>query len=81
MILLLKKLTLFDEDGYDAGSPLQFVSFDNLQRTFGDGFSFSLGGIAKLNDNVRIGASYQSPTWYRFEDQLSQRINSNLADS
>ncbi len=76
-----EKLTIFNEDGYDASSALQFVEFDNLQRTFGDGFSFSLGGIAKLNDVVRLGASYQSPTWYRFEDQLSQRINTNLADS
>ncbi|NAS32478.1 aromatic hydrocarbon degradation protein [Flavobacteriaceae bacterium R38] len=76
-----EKLTLFTENGFDAASPLQFVTFDNLQRTFGDGFSFSLGAIAKLNNTVRVGASYQSPTWYRFEDQLSQRINSNLADS
>lgn len=76
-----EKLTLFEEDGYDADSALQFVSFDNFQRTFGDGFSVTVGGIAKLNKVVRVGASYQSPTWYRFQDQLSQQINSNLADS
>ncbi|NER15307.1 aromatic hydrocarbon degradation protein [Leptobacterium flavescens] len=76
-----EKLTLFDEDGYDAGSALEFVNFDNLQRTFGDGFSFDVGAILKVNDVVRIGASYQSPTWYRFQDELSQRINSNLADN
>ena len=79
--ITFERLTLLDEDGFDAGSALQFVSFDNLQRTFGDGFSFSVGAIAKLNEVVRVGASYQSPTFYRFEDQLSQRINSNLADS
>ena len=27
-----------------------------------------------------MGASYQSPTWYRLEDSFAQRINSDLAD-
>ena len=49
-------------------------------RTQGTAFSFSLGAIAKLNDNIRVGGSYQSPTWYRLDDEFSQRINSNLAD-
>lgn len=76
-----EKFTRFDETGYDLGSELQFVNFDNLLRTTGWAFSFGLGAIARLNDNVRLGASYQSPTWYELQDDLSQRINSNLADS
>lgn len=71
----------FTETGYDTGSEIQRTTFDNLLRTEGSGFSFSVGAIAKLNDVVRIGGSYQSPTWYRFTDDLSQRINSDLADS
>jgi len=70
----------FIETGYDADSEIQRTTFDNLLRTRGSGFSFSLGAIAKLNDVVRIGGSYQSPTWYRLTDDLSQRINSDLAD-
>ncbi|WP_340066107.1 OmpP1/FadL family transporter [Ascidiimonas aurantiaca] len=76
-----ERLTRFDESGYNQDSPLQFVNFDNLLRTFGNAFSFNVGGIARLNENVRVGASYQSPTWYRLTDELSQSINSNLADS
>jgi len=34
-----------------------------------------------LSEAVRIGGSYQSPTWYRLRDDTSQRINSNLAVS
>lgn len=75
------KLTFFDESGYNAGSPIQFATFDNLLHTEGSGFSFSLGAIARLNENVRLGGSYQSPTWYRLTDDTSQRINSDLADS
>jgi long-subunit fatty acid transport protein len=48
-----------------------------LLRTEGNGFSFSLGAIAKLNDNIRVGGSYQSPTWYRLTDDISQRINTD----
>ena len=73
-------LTQFDEDGYSAGSPLEFVQFDNYLRTYGNGFSFSLGGIAKVNELIRLGASYQSPTWYRLTDELSQFINTNSAE-
>ncbi|MEZ4809360.1 MAG: aromatic hydrocarbon degradation protein [Allomuricauda sp.] len=75
------KITLFDETGYDQGSPVQFTTFDNFLHTEGFGFSFSLGAIAKLNDNIRVGGSYQSPTWYELTDDLSQRINSTLAVS
>lgn len=79
--VLYDKITEFTETGYDTASEIQFTHFDNLLHTEGEGFSFSLGGIAKLNDNIRIGGSYQSPTWYRLTDDTSQRINSDLADS
>jgi hypothetical protein len=68
------------ESGYNALSAIQFVDFANFLHTEGSGFSFSLGAIAKLNQNVRLGGSYQSPTWYRLTDDFSQRINSDLAD-
>jgi hypothetical protein len=68
------------ETGYDADSEIQRTTFDNLLTTRGNGFSFTMGAIAKLNEFVRLGGSYQSPTWYRLNDDLSQRINSNLAD-
>lgn len=77
--VLYEQLTLLDEDGYDQNSPVQFTQFDNFLRTQGSGFSFSLGGIAKLNDNLRLGGSYQSPTWYELQDELSQRID-NVID-
>ncbi|WP_420320057.1 OmpP1/FadL family transporter [Flagellimonas sp.] len=77
--VLYDRLTLLDEDGYDVSSPVQSTTFDNFLHTEGYGFSFSLGAIAKLNDNIRVGGSYQSPTWYELTDDVSQRINSTLA--
>ena len=79
--ILFEKLTQLTERGFDADSEIKNISFDNLLRTEGSGFSFSLGAIAKLNELVRIGGSYQSPTWYRLSDETSQRINSDLADA
>lgn len=78
--ILQTKNDEYTETGYDANSEIQRTTFDNYLLTEGSGFSFSLGAIAKVTDLVRLGASYQSPTWYRIEDALSQRISSDLAD-
>ncbi|MBT8183674.1 MAG: outer membrane protein transport protein [Eudoraea sp.] len=78
--VMYDRLTSFSETGYDTASEIQFINFDNFLHTQGTGFSFSVGAIAKLNSNIRVGGSYQSPTWYDLEDDTSQRINSDLAD-
>jgi len=78
--ILYNRYDELTEGGFDEASPNQFTTFDNFLRTEGNGFSFSLGAIGKLNDFIRLGASYQSPTWYRLTDDLSQRINSDFAD-
>ncbi|WFO15876.1 outer membrane protein transport protein [Cellulophaga baltica 4] len=78
--IFLDQLTELTENGYNADSDVQFTTFDNLLRSRGNAFSFSLGAIAKVNNNVRVGGSYQSPTWYRISDEFSQRINSDIAD-
>jgi long-subunit fatty acid transport protein len=78
--ILYDRYDEFTETGYEADSQIQRTTFDNYLSTVGTGFSFNLGAIAKLNEVVRLGASYQSPTWYRLEDNLSQRISSDLAD-
>lgn len=74
------RLDEFTETGYNADSEIQRTTFDNRLLTQGGGFSFSVGAIGKLNDFVRLGASYQSPTWYRLEDEFAQRVSSDLAD-
>ena len=78
--IVYDRITYLDEDGYNQDSPVQFTTFDNLLHTEGYGFSFTLGAIAKLNETIRVGGSYQSPTWYTLTDDTSQRINSTLAE-
>ncbi len=78
--LIYNKYDEFTETGYNADSEIQRTTFDNKLFTEGSGFSMNLGAIARVNDYVRVGASYQSPTWYRIQDELSQRVSSDLAD-
>jgi len=75
-----ERITSIRETGYTAASPLEFVTFDNTLKTTGAGFSMQVGAIGKIGKMLRLGASFHSPTWYVLNDELSQKINSNLAD-
>lgn len=75
-----ERITSIKETGYDATSVLDFVTFDNILNTTGAGFSLQVGAIGKIGKTLRLGASFHSPTWYVLTDEMSQRINSNLAD-
>ncbi len=43
------------------------LNVENFNERFidGNGFSFNLGFIYKVNKFIRLGASYESPTWYQ----------------
>ncbi|WP_233357773.1 OmpP1/FadL family transporter [Haloflavibacter putidus] len=55
-------------------STVDEIYFENSLRTLGTGFSFDLGGIVKVNDMLRLGASYKSPTWYVIQDETKQYL-------
>jgi len=59
---------------YATGSTVDVVRFSNDLYTYGSGFSFQLGTIFKPVKEFRIGLSYDSPTWYRLTDELTQRL-------
>ena len=50
------------------------VQFNNDLYTYGTGFSFQLGAIAKLSKELRLGVAYESPTWLRLNDELTQQL-------
>ncbi len=78
--ILYTRLDQFTESNYNADSEIQRTTFDNRLFSEGSGFSLNLGAIAKISDVIRVGLSYQSPTWYRIQDNLQQSISSDLAD-
>jgi hypothetical protein len=59
---------------YSTGSTIGSIFFENELYTFGAGFSLNLGAIYKPIESVRLGLSYESPTWYRLTDQLTQGV-------
>jgi long-subunit fatty acid transport protein len=75
-----EKITSFRENNDNAGSAVTDVLFENRLETLGTGFSFQLGAIYKLAPYFRLGFAYDSPTWYRIDEETVQNIDSNLAD-
>ena len=67
--------SFYERNENDPGQGLQRVRFNNDLVTFGDGFSFGLGAIAKLNESARVAIAYESPKWLRLEDRFTQSIS------
>ncbi|MFV8224860.1 OmpP1/FadL family transporter [Christiangramia aquimixticola] len=57
------------------------IYFGNNLSTSADGFSLQLGGIAKVGDNIRLGYTYQSPTWFNIREETSQYLETNSREN
>src|SRR5690606_20103966 len=68
------KFTDLHETNNTSGSLVNDVRFQNALSTTGSGFSFQLGAIAKINDALRAGLSYNSPTWYTISEETTQYL-------
>jgi hypothetical protein len=69
-----ERSTFLFEENSNLGSLVNEVGFENNLSTIGNGFSFQLGGIAKLSDMVRVGFTYDSPTWYTISEETTQYL-------
>ncbi|OYU82093.1 MAG: transporter [Flavobacterium sp. BFFFF1] len=69
-----------DAPGHNNNAGLQALRFSNDLTTYGSGFSFQLGGIAKLTKEFRVGLAYESPTWYSLKDELLQTLAVRTAE-
>lgn len=66
---------------FNSGYSIDTARFNNELYTYGSGFSMNLGAIYKANKNIRLGLAYETPTWYRLNDELTQSISSNVYDA
>ena len=73
--------SFYEENTNNLFSGVQRLRFDNELNTFGNGVSFQLGAIAKVTKEVRLGLSYESPTWYEMNDKLTQGLAVVSADA
>lgn len=69
-----------DSPNHDTTTGVQASRFTNELYTYGTGFSFQLGTIAKVTNEFRVGVAYESPTWYRLNDELRQTLLVDCAD-
>lgn len=69
-----------DMPGSSTSTGVQSLRFNNELYTYGSGFSFQLGTIAKVTEEFRVGLAYQSPVWYTLFDEGYQNIIVDCAD-
>jgi len=69
-----------DAVGADNTIGVQALRFNNELYTYGNGFSFQLGTIIKVTNEFRLGGTYESPTWMRLNDELTQTLATDCAD-
>jgi hypothetical protein len=60
----------------DKNYAVKSLSFSNNLHTHGSGFSFQVGTIAKITNQIRLGLTYESPTWYTLQEEFSQKLSS-----
>ena len=75
----IENYTRLFESNFDEDSAIKSILFENRLTTYGEGFSFQIGALRKFN-KLRIGVSYQSPTWYTLWDETSQYLETESVD-
>ncbi len=68
------RATRLVEQNSNNGSETNEIIFSNNLSTTGNGFSLQLGTIANVTDNIKVGLTYDTPTWYLIEEQTTQRL-------
>ncbi|MFT5243114.1 MAG: hypothetical protein ACJA1H_001350 [Glaciecola sp.] len=76
-----ERFTNLNESNSNQGSLVTNVRFQNSLLTLGNGFSFQLGAILKLTNELRAGFTYNSPTWFTITEETSQGISTLASDS
>ena len=67
----------FNESNYSFDSFVQKIEFKEKLNVLGEGISFQLGALMKIN-NFRLGLSYTSPTLLEILEENSQFVESEI---
>jgi len=63
---------------YSNSSDLKEFTYSSYVNTFGSGNGFSIGTIYKINNAIRVGASYESPIWYNLTNNYNYSISTTF---
>jgi hypothetical protein len=72
-VLNYDRVTRFNERNNGSGE-INEIQFNNSLSTIGSGFSIQAGAIYTPVEMIRLGMSYQSPTWYNIEEETTQGL-------
>ncbi|AVI49985.1 transporter [Pukyongia salina] len=68
------------ETNSNPGSIVNQVEFENNLSVLGGGFSAQLGGIFKVSDEVRLGLTYDTPTWFEISEETTQYLRTRRTE-
>lgn len=60
---------------YRGATDIKSAFYREDLHTTGQGFSLQLGAIVKVTQELRLGASYASPTWYTLHDETEEYLS------
>ena len=69
-----ERSTYLFENNINPSSIINQVDFENSLLTTGNGFSLQLGSIFKINNFIRLGMAYDSPTWLTLREETTQYL-------
>ena len=67
--------TIFYESNTGTNNAVTNVRFDNEYRAFGAGVSAQFGAIYHASSSLRLGASYDTPTFYTISEETEQYLS------
>ncbi len=77
----INNTNLYENTNNPLSTGLQSYRFNTERYTYGGGVSFNVGAIAKITNSLRAGLAYESPTWLRLQDEITQSIAANNGGS
>ncbi|MFP9114680.1 transporter [Flavobacterium sp. RHBU_3] len=72
----INRTSFYEDTNNTTGEGLQALQLDTKRYTYGGGASLNVGAILKVAEPVRIGLAYESPTWLRLQDEITQVVRS-----
>ena len=69
-----RQSTFLNETNINSGSTISYIGFQNDLYAYGGGFSAQIGAIAKITKSLRIGTTFDTPTWYNIYEETSQYV-------
>jgi hypothetical protein len=66
----------YNEDGYNVTEDADYqLSYKQSQITNGTGVNLKVGTIFRPVPSIRLGATFQSPTWYTIDDSYGEKLD------